>query len=330
VLNRDAVFVVRTSRSGPGSRPGKDVSVHSAFVRTDELGTDPRKALRHGTASPLADVPEDLMKHPRLATALSLLLLGAVPPASIAQTTSNSVQLTWTASGDDSLTGTASQYDLRYSTSLITAANYSSATQVTGEPAPAAPGTSQSHTVTGLQAATTYWFAIKTADDAGNWSLISNVVSRATSIAPDVIRPAPASVAVSSVTDTSATLAWTAVGDDSLTGTATSYQVRYSTVPITLANFASATAVTGVPVPAVAGTAQSVVVRSLSRQVTYYFALRTADDAGNLSALSNVPSATTTDTVAPAAIHNLAASFVWMSWHLSTAPSARQAQEVRL
>ena len=96
-------------------------------------------------------------------------------------------------------------------------------------------------------------------------------------------------MAVSAVTDTSATLAWTAVGDDSLTGTATSYEVRYSTAPITAANFASATAATGVPAPAAPGTAQSVVVRGLSRQVTYYFALRTADEAGNLSALSNVP-----------------------------------------
>jgi chitodextrinase len=294
------------------------------------FGTDPRKALRHGTATPAADLPEDLMKHPRLATALGLLLIGAVPAVSIAQTTANSILLTWTATGDDSLTGTASQYDLRYSTALITAANFASATSAVNEPAPGESGTSQSHTVTGLQPATTYWFAIKTADDAGNWSLISNVISRTTLAAPDVTRPAPASVAVSSVTDTSATLAWTAVGDDSLTGTATSYQIRYSTTPITLASFASATVVTGVPVPAVAGTAQSVVVRSLSRQVTYYFALRTADDAGNLSALSNVPSATTTDTVAPAAIRTLAASFVWMSWHLSTAPAAREALEVRL
>ena len=270
------------------------------------------------------------MKHPRLATALCLLLLGTIPADAFAQSAWNSVELTWTASGDDSLTGTASQYDLRYATSLITAANFASATQATGEPTPGAPGASQSHTVTGLQPATPYWFAIKTADDAGNWSLVSNVVSRATSAAPDVIRPAAASVAVSAVNDTSATLAWTAVGDDSLTGTATSYDVRYSTAPITLANFASATAVTGVPVPAASGTAQSVVVRSLSRQVTYYFALRTTDDSGNLSALSNVPSATTTDTVAPAAIHNLAASFVWISWHLSAVPSAREARAVRL
>jgi chitodextrinase len=278
----------------------------------------------------VVEVPEDLMKHPRLASALCLLLLGILPAESLAQGAWNSVQLTWTAPGDDSLAGTAAQYDLRYSTSLITAANFASVTQATGEPTPGAPGTNQNFTVTGLEPATTYWFAIKTVDDSGNWSLLSNVVSRVTSAAPDVIRPAPASVAVSAVNDTSATLAWTAVGDDSLTGTATSYQVRYSTAPITLANFASATAVTGVPVPAAPGTAQSVVVRNLSRQVTYYFALRTTDDSGNLSALSNVPSATTTDTAAPAAIRNLAASFVWMSWHLSGIPSAREAREVRL
>jgi len=304
--------------------------VPSVLVPTDELGTDPRKVLRHGIASPMVGVPEDLMKHPRLASALCLLLLGMIPADSLAQSAWNSVQLTWTAPGDDSLTGTAAQYDVRYATSAITAANFASATPVTSEPVPGAPGTSQSYTVTGLQPSTTYWFAIKTADDAGNWSLVSNVVSKATTAAPDVVRPAPASVAVSAVNDTSATLAWTAVGDDSLTGTATSYDVRYSTAPITLANFASATAATGVPVPAAPGTAQSVVVRGLSRQVTYYFALRTADEVGNRSALSNVPSATTTDTVAPAAIRTLAASFVWMSWHRSTTLVGREAQGVRL
>ena len=141
---------------------------------------------------------------------------------------------------------------------------------------------------------------------------------------------APALVRAQGAGQDSVTLRWTAVGDDSLTGTAASYQIRYSTAPITAANFASATAVTGVPVPAVAGTAQSVVVRSLSRQVTYYFALRTADDSGNVSALSNVPSTTTTDTLAPAAIRTLAVGFVWMSWHLSAAPSAREVRVVRL
>jgi chitodextrinase len=265
------------------------------------------------------------MTHRRYATAaLCLLLLGTLPAVSHAQSAWNSLSLTWTAPGDDSLTGTATQYDLRYATATITAANFSSATRVTGMAAPHAPGTTETATVTGLSPATTYYFAIKTADDAGNWSLISNVISKATGAAPDTLRPAPPALAVNAVTDTSATLGWTAVGDDSLTGTATSYEIRYSTTAITAANFSSATLVSGAPTPAASGTAQSVTVRGLSRQVTYYFALRVTDDSGNVSALSNVPSATTTDTMAPASIKNLAALFVWTTLHMDLATPLRE------
>lgn len=263
------------------------------------------------------------MTHRRSATALCLLLLGALPLTAHAQSAWNSLTLNWTAPGDDSLSGQATQYDLRYSTATITAANFASATRVTGMAAPAASGTTESVTVTGLTPATTYYFAIKAGDDAGNWALISNVAAKATSSAPDVVRPAAASVEVSAVTDTSATLAWTAVGDDSLTGTATSYQIRYSTSAITAANFASATVVTP-PTPAAAGTAQGVVVRGLSRQVTYYFALRTVDEAGNVSALSNVPTATTTDTTAPGKVNDLHTLFVWASLHLDLAAPLRE------
>lgn len=248
-----------------------------------------------------------------LLVAMATTLMGAT--AAQAQTTHNSVTLTWTTPGDDSLAGTAAQFDIRYSTSAITAANYASATQATGEPTPSASGTTQSFTVSGLAPNTTYWFAIKTADEVPNWALVSNVVQRTTLAAPDVSRPAPLALAVSGSTDSTVTLGWTAVGDDSLTGTATSYDVRYSTSPITAANFASATAATGEPAPAVAGTAQSFVVRGLSRQVTYWFAAKATDDAGNPSAISNVPSVTTPDTMAPAAIRNLAASFVWVGWN---------------
>jgi len=225
-----------------------------------------------------------------------------------AQSTSNSVTLSWTTPGDDSLTGTASQFDLRYSTTPITAANFLNALRWASMPAPSAPGTHQSVTVTGLNAATTYYFAIKTADDVPNWSLISNVVSKTTAAAPDTIRPAPvATLAVTGVTDSTATLSWVAVGDDSLTGTATAYDIRYSTTPITAANFTSATVVSNPPLPAAPGTSQSVVVHNLARQVTYYFAMRVRDDAGNISALSNVRNATTTDTIPPAAIRDLTA-----------------------
>lgn len=258
------------------------------------------------------------MKARILAIAFACVAVAAALPA-YAQTTWNSVTLTWTTPGDDSLSGTASQFDVRYSTSAITAANFASATRFVGTPVPTAPGTSQSVVVTGLLPATTYWFAIKTGDDVPNWSLVSNVVSKTTAAAPDTIRPfAVVNVSVTAVTDSSALLSWTATGDDSLTGTATSYDIRYSTTPITAANWASASQATGEPVPTASGTTQTFNVRSLSRQVTYYFAMKVTDDSANPSALSNVASATTTDTMAPARITNLAAGFVWFGWHLGT------------
>jgi hypothetical protein len=84
------------------------------------------------------------------------------------------------------------------------------------------------------------------------------------------------------------TLAWTAPGDDGTLGRATRYDVRWSTSPISDANFGSATAVSSTPAPVSAGSRQIMVVRGLSKGTTYYFALKTSDDAGNVSAISNV------------------------------------------
>jgi chitodextrinase len=87
-----------------------------------------------------------------------------------------------------------------------------------------------------------------------------------------------------------------------------------STSAITAANFATATALTGEPTPAAPGTIQSLTVRGLSRQVTYWFAIKAVDDAANVSAISNVPSVTTPDTTPPAAITNLTLGLVWMNF----------------
>jgi len=249
---------------------------------------------------------------------LALVILGWAR-ISNAQVTWNSVTLSWTTPGDDAMIGTASQFDLRYSTSAITAANFGAATRWSGTPTPVAPGTRQSATVTALQPGTLYYFAIKTGDEVPNWSGISNVISQTTSTAPDNVRPAPVSVAVSVVTDTTAQLAWVAVGDDSLTGTAFSYDIRYSTSLITNANWGSAIQSTGEPAPGAPTTPQTFVVRSLSRQVTYYFAMKTSDEAGNVSELSNVPFITTPDTMPPASITDLGVGFVWMGWHTAHA-----------
>jgi hypothetical protein len=86
-----------------------------------------------------------------------------------------SVTLRWTAPGDDGASGRAAAYDVRYSTSPITAVNFGAAPAATGEPAPATAGSTETFTINGLAAGTSYYFAMKTRDEAGNWSAISNI-----------------------------------------------------------------------------------------------------------------------------------------------------------
>ncbi len=87
-----------------------------------------------------------------------------------------SVTLSWTAPGDDSLSGNATLYDMRQSSEPITETNFANATRVNGLPTPGAPRTRQSVSVPNLLEGSVYYFALKTADERGNWSRISNVV----------------------------------------------------------------------------------------------------------------------------------------------------------
>ena len=226
----------------------------------------------------------------------------AVTDLATGTVTTSSVALSWTAPGDDGATGTATTYDVRYSTSTITAGNWASATQATGEPAPSVAGSAETFTVTGLSESTTYYFAIKTSDEVPNESAISNVPSTATA---DGTAPADVTdLATGTVTTSSVALSWTAPGDDGATGTATTYDVRYSTSTITAGNWASATQATGEPSPSVAGSAETFTVTGLSESTTYFFAIKTSDEEPNESALSNVPSAATA-TTAPDAVTDL-------------------------
>ncbi len=219
-----------------------------------------------------------------------------------------SITLTWTAPGDDGDVGTASQYDLRYSTSLITEANWNQATSVSGVPSPQSAGSAESFTVTGLTPGTTYYFAIKAADEMANWSTLSNVAS----VATDPEEDAPANVSNLAVAERfryAVRLGWTAPGDDGSTGTATTYDLRYATSTITEANWDAATQVSGEPVPSLAGTPETLTVTGLEETTTYYFALKTADEIPNWSGLSNVIStATLGDETPPAQIDDLQAS----------------------
>ncbi|MFZ1682752.1 MAG: fibronectin type III domain-containing protein [Candidatus Zixiibacteriota bacterium] len=92
---------------------------------------------------------------------------------------------------------------------------------------------------------------------------------------------------VSDVIAASVTLSWTAPGNNGMVGQATAYDIRYSTVPITDANWALATKVTSPPVPKPAGNRELLKINGLLPGITYYFALKTADSKPNWSSLSN-------------------------------------------
>ena len=104
-------------------------------------------------------------------------------------------ELTWTAPGDDGDTGTADEYDVRFSTdgAIEDSADFANATRILGAPDPESAGTEQSLTVGGLPFDTETHFAIRTFDAVGNQSDLSNSPSVQTqegpvaSITPDTL-----------------------------------------------------------------------------------------------------------------------------------------------
>ena len=250
---------------------------------------------------------DTFFKSAAILTSIIAVVLFLLPIDILAQS-STSVTLNWTATGDDGSSGTATSYDIRYSSSIISETNWDAATQIDNEPVPQIAGSSESVTINDLQPSSTYYFAIKACDDGSNWSPMSNVISKSTSAEttpPGLI----ADLGTSNPTQTSILLNWTAPGDDGYSGTASQYDVRYSTSPISAANFFSATPINGEPVPQIAGSDESMTVNGLTQNTEYYFAMRAADEGPNWSDVSNSPSGSTTnESTAPAAIANLAAS----------------------
>ncbi|MDX1421239.1 MAG: M36 family metallopeptidase, partial [Rubricoccaceae bacterium] len=128
----------------------------------------------------------------------------AAAPASLG------VELTWTATGDDGSTGTADSYDIRYSTTgpITDDALFDAATQVDDEPDPQPSGTPESFTVTGLDFATTHWFAMKVSDNSFNTSDLSNSAS-ATTLGPPVAQISTSPITVTTPPNTQATATFT-------------------------------------------------------------------------------------------------------------------------
>ena len=113
----------------------------------------------------------------------------AVSDLAIAGESQTAFDLEWTSPDDDGTgSGAAALYDIRYSTSTINEGNWASATPLTGEPTPQDFDNLESWTTGDVfSPATTYYLALKSQDEAGNWSALSNVVSGATDAVPDTV-----------------------------------------------------------------------------------------------------------------------------------------------
>jgi hypothetical protein len=86
--------------------------------------------------------------------------------------------------------------------------------------------------------------------------------------------------------ETALRLAWTASGDDGNNGAAADFDLRYSTAPITNANFNQARRAPTPPRPGPSGTPHGYLLTDLLPDTAYYVALRALDKVGNLSTLA--------------------------------------------
>ncbi|MEK7174021.1 MAG: Ig-like domain-containing protein, partial [Patescibacteria group bacterium] len=206
--------------------------------------------------------------------------------ASVSSITTTSAQLSWQAPADLPGGGAAASYDIRYSNSPITEINFGSATALTGEPSPAAPGTVQTYVIAGLNPSTVYYTTIKSQDAVGNVSLISNVVNFTTQAPADVSPPTtPTGLSTTAVLTSQINVIWNASSDN--VGV-----IRYRLErcqDVSCATFAE------IATPNVTNYSNT----GLAVNTTYQYRVRAEDAAGNLSGYSTIASAATTDTVAP-------------------------------
>ncbi|MBA3052473.1 MAG: hypothetical protein FP827_05220, partial [Candidatus Omnitrophica bacterium] len=228
------------------------------------------------------------------------------PPSAVSNLTalsegsglSGEITLKWTAPGSDGTNGTASAYELKYSTKYISADDYASSwTNLYAQSwTPNAGGSEELHILTGFKERTTYYFAVKTYD-GHSWS----VWPGSSSVPSPYINPdsfnfttssAPAPVGdLSSGTGTgggSVILSWTAPGDDGTQGdliSGSKFLVKYSSYPAK--DWDAMDYSWYISTVTAAGSSNAFTVTGLIERATYYFYIKTADERPNWSPLSN-------------------------------------------
>ncbi|MBI2484500.1 fibronectin type III domain-containing protein, partial [Candidatus Uhrbacteria bacterium] len=184
------------------------------------------------------------------------------------------------------------------------------AAQLTFAPTlPSTMGTTQSLTISGLEANTTYRFGVLAYDAAGNASNLPGVWDIKTATTPTDTFPPPqvTGLKIDSVANSSLTFSWTAPWDPGIDSTpqpASRYEIRYKITPIeteTDWQGALVSSTPAPPTPVAGGTLQSHTINALTPGATYYIAIRAYDAGGLASSLNTTFTGTTSlpDTTPP-------------------------------
>jgi subtilisin family serine protease len=160
-------------------------------------------------ADPVPSLAGKTVTGGRLNAFRSLASLDGIPPgrildAILVEPTSNTLLLSWTATGDDGQIGTAAAYDVRYATVPLDESNFGGAARATAAPAPEPAGSRETMELTGLSAGTTYHVGVKAIDDAGNAGPLGNLVE-GTTLPPPTLSSTPAGFSLSLFTGQLAT-----------------------------------------------------------------------------------------------------------------------------
>ena len=162
----------------------------------------------------------------------------------------------------------------------------------------------QTITLSNLSAGLTYHYRIRAKDQTGNETVSINYTFHTLSVSDNLAPAKINDLAGTNITETSINLSWTSTGDDGNVGTATVYDIRYLDQLLTETNWESSLKATGEPTPSMAGLKEGdnppYILIGLSPGNTYRVGIKTIDETGNISPLSNIITFTTLSPPPPA------------------------------
>jgi hypothetical protein len=264
------------SRVTAGSGPDSLLYIYDAGPGTWGTPASMWPAPRFGDArtGSRLDAPQLVPRDDVAPAAIADLAAGWVAP--------DSVMLHWTAPGDDGMSGTAAQYQMRVTALAVQARDFSLVVR-TDLAAPAVAGTPERFAfATSAPAGSRLYFCLRALDEAGNAAAPSDV---ATLLLPAGGGTQVSTLAAYAVADSTVRLKWSAPGA-ALSG----YQVRGARAPLDDASWNAAPL--SRTVPAGGGPSDSLSIAGLEPGTTWWFAVRAVSAGGSAGPLSNVAAIT--------------------------------------